>query len=158
MGYPETTIYTEPKRKTSAPDTAVNLAAAAAQWAGFAVTSPMQVIRVKFFVTTQVTAGTTAPVIEIKRRPTYASSSGAVSIATMTIPNGATVGSVYYREVPYGSGTSNKYLNYGEELSFELKTQAADGGTAAGAGWIDVDFEIAIDQVANQTNAILGLA
>lgn len=152
MGYPEQMSYNSTILRAGTATTAANLAATAAQWVGFAVFTPIMVTRMKFIVTTKVTAGTTAPKVSVIRRPTLGSSSGAVTIGTATIPTNAAVGSVFVLDIVYGSGTSNKYLNAGEELSFEVTTQAVDGGTAAGAGYIAVEHENVIDQAANQTN------
>lgn len=154
MGYPEMTSYESVILRAGTITTAANLAATAGQWVGFAVLSPIMATRLKFIVTTAVTAGTTAPVVAVKRRPTLGSSSNAVVLTSMTIPNGAAVGTVYYRDIPYGSGTSNKYLNAGEELSLEVTTQATDGGTAAGAGFITVERENVVDQAANQSKMV----
>lgn len=152
MGYPEQVSYENIVLRAGTATTPANLAATAAQWVGYIAVSPVMATRLKFVVTTAVTAGTTAPVVAVKRRPTIGSTSGAVVLTSMTIPNGAAVGQVYYRDIPYGSGTTNKYLNAGEELSYEVTTQAADGGTAAGAGFILVERENSVDQAANQTN------
>lgn len=156
MSYPEGVVYDGAlKRRSNAADTAANLAATAAQWVGYAVVMPVSVIRVMFFVTTAVTAGLVAPVIAVKRRPTFGSSSGAVTIASMTIPNGAAAGKVYYQDIVYGSGSSSKVLvNAGEELSLDVATQATDSGTAAGAGFITIIYDPAVDADANQSNMI----
>jgi len=154
MGYPETHDYGNlVQPKSNATVTPANLAAAAGQWAGYYVAAAgVQVVRLYFFCTTAVTASTTAPQVAVKRRPTYGSSSGAVTIATMTIPSGTKAGQVLVQDVVYGSGTSNKYLNAGEELSLEVATQAADSGTAAGVGFITFEMDAPTDQVGNQTN------
>ena len=154
MGYPETVSYEATILRAGTPTTALNLAATAAQWIGFACLSPVMATRLKFVVTTAVSASTTAPVVAVKRRPTLGSSSGAVTIASMTIPSGASIGQVYYLDVSYGSGTSNKYINAGEELSLECTVQATDGSSATGAGFFVCERENVIDQAANQTNMV----
>ena len=130
-------------RLSNAFDTAENLAASAAVHGGYIVMRPIKVTAFYFAVTTLVAADNVAPVIEVNRRPTVASSSGEAVIASMTIPEAAAVGKVYYKFV-------EPVLCYpGDELSFELVTQATDSGTAAGAGFYGVDYELVSEAVSN---------
>lgn len=150
MGYPEMMDFGDVlKRKTNAPDTALNLAAAAAQYAGFAVLQPISIKRMLFFVTTQVTAGTTAPQVGFVQRPTYGSTSGAVTLGVMTIPTGTAVGKVVYKDI----SDSTRVLA-GQELSMDIIRQAVDGGTAAGAGWLSMIWELSPDADANNSALI----
>jgi hypothetical protein len=158
MGYPETVQYESRIQRAGTITTPANLAATATQWVGYALLSPVQATRLKFIVTTAVTASTTAPQIAVIRRPTLGSTSGAITLATMTIPSGATVGQVYYLDVAYGAAASPNapassfYMNAGEEMSLEVVTQAT--GSAAGAGYIVCEYEQVRDQAANQTNMV----
>lgn len=151
MSYPEMIVYSEYiKRKSGAPDTAINLAAAAASYAGYAVFQPISLKRLMFFVTTTVTAGTTAPKVGWLNYPTYANSSGAVTLGTITIPTGAAVGNVYYKDV-----SDATRILAGTELVLQAPlTQAADSGTAAGAGWMGMVWEPSPDADANNTKVI----
>ena len=159
MPYPEQRDYGNLViPKSGATTTAVNLAAAAGQWAGYLVVAPAQATRVFFIVTTAVTASVTAPAVAIKRRPTIGSTSGAVTLGTMTIPSGAAVGQVFYQDIVYGASGSTKYSNAGEEISLEVTVQASDAVTAAGAGFMTFEFECVSDSAANQTNMINKLA
>ncbi len=152
MSYPEMVVFEGYlKRKTNAPDTALNLAAAAAQYAGYAVLQPISVKRLLFFVTTATTFGTLAPKVAITNRPTYASSSNATTIATMTIPTTAAVGNVYYKDIADATR-----INAGNELSLDINVQGTDSGTAAGAGWFTFVWEPAPDADANQTKTTAG--
>ena len=123
-------------RKTNAHDTAENLAASAAVYGGYLVTKPCQLTAFKFYVTLAVDADTTAPVVEVNRRPTYNSSSGEVLIDQITIPDGTAAGKVLVARP-----ASPVLLYVGDELSFEHVTQAADSSTAAGTGFYDVELE-----------------
>lgn len=160
MGYPETHDYGNlVQAKTNAAFTPANLAATAAQWTGYYVAAAgCQVVRLYFFCTTTCSYSTTAAQIAVKRRPTYGSSSGAVTIATMTIPSGTAVGKVLYQDIVYGSKTSegiaasSLLLNAGEELSLEVVTQATDSSAAAGAGFITFEMDAPTDNAANMSN------
>lgn len=151
MSYPEMINYENSlKRKSNAIDTAVNLAAVAASYAGYAVLQPVSVKRLMFFVTTQVTAGTTAPKIQLLSYPTYASATSAATLGTLTIPNGAAVGNVYFKDL----SDATRVLA-GAELAIQApSTQAADAGTAAGGGWVGFIWEPAPDADANNTKLV----
>ena len=130
-------------RASNAHDTAENLAATAAVYGGYYVMRPVKVTGFYFLVTTAVLAGTTAPVVEINRRPTPGSSSGEVQMASMTIPTASAAGKVLYKQI-------EPVLCYpGDEISLEHVTQAADGGTAAGIGFYGFDYEVVSEAVAN---------
>ena len=162
MSYPETRVYDQfLAAKSTGAATPLNLAATAAQWVGYAVCGPIVAVRIAFFVTTTITAGTTAPKVAIIRRPTYGSSSGAITLGTMTIPTATAAGKVLYLDIAQtkmSSGVNVNLVNCGEELSFESIVQAVDGGTAAGACFLRIQYDPVVDQVGDQTNAILGTA
>lgn len=153
--YPEKVVYSGTViAKSAAPATAANLAATAAQWAGYAVCQPLQVLRLYFFCTTTVTAGLIAPKVSVVRRPTYGSSSGAVTIGSMTIPTATAAGKVVYKDIAYAS---TAIPQAGEELSLEVAVQATDSGTAAGVGFISISYDPVIDNAADQTNMVAGV-
>ena len=148
MGYPQKMGLGHLVRASNAHDTAENLAAAVAVYGGYYVTKPCAISEFKFIVTTAIVAGTTAPVIEVNRRPTPGSASGEVQIDTITIPNGTAAGKVMsVRFAPV-------QLNTGDSLAFEHVTQAADSGTAAGAGFYDVVLEADYESDDNQSDQI----
>lgn len=134
--------------KSNASLTGLNLAAAAAQWCGYAVMTPVNIRRLLFIVSVQTLSGLVAPVVEAKRRPTFGSASGAVSLGTLTIPTASTVGQVFYKDIAYVR------LNAGEELSLEIKTQATDSGTAAGVGFFGFVAEMAPEYAGDQSNMV----
>lgn len=135
-------------RKSNAHDTAINLAAATGTYGGYLVTKPVAVRRFSFYVITNVLAGTTAPIVGLRRRPTYNSASGELTIANLTIPNAAVLGTVYYKDI------SAYQIHPGDELSVERAVQAADSGTAAGTGFIDVELESSPEVPANESDMI----
>lgn len=137
------------QRVDSSPDTPLNLAASTGNYAGYAIHQPIALNRVTFLVTTAVTSGSVAGAVSFKRFPTFASTTGSVSIGTMTIPTAASVGQVYYKDLAYTK------LNAGEELMIQKAVQAVDAGTAAGAGYVGFLFDPAPDSVGNQTNMVL---
>lgn len=150
MSYPEMEfINLAVAPKSAGYQTAMNLAAAAAQWQGYAVMYPISIKRSMFFVTTAVSASTTAPQVAVKSRPTYGSATGAVVISTITIPSGATAGQVYYANV-----SDNVRIQVGYELSLECTVQAVDGTTATGAGFMGCIYEMSPDANQNMSFAV----
>jgi hypothetical protein len=140
------------KRKTNAEDTALNLAATAAQYSGYAVLQPVSVRRLMFFVTTATTFGLIAPKVAVTSRPTYGSTSNAVTIGTMTIATGLTAGNVVVKDI-----SDNVRIPAGNELSLDINVQGTDSGTAQGAGWFGIIWELAPDADANQTKMSVGV-
>lgn len=135
-------------RKSNAHDTAEVLSASPAVYGGYLVCKPCTISEIQFYVTADVVAGTTAPVVEVNRRPSYNSSSGEVLIAQLTIPSGTVAGKVV------GKRFAPVQLNVGDELSFEHVTQAADSGTAAGSGFYDAVLEEDFEVDGNQSDRI----
>jgi hypothetical protein len=146
MSYPEMEfINLAVAPKSAGYQTAANLAASAAQWQGYAVMSPISIKRAMFFVTTAVSANSTAPQVAVKSRPTYGSATGAVTVVSVTVPSGSTAG-----QVIYASCSDNVRIQAGYELSLEVSVQAVDGNTATGAGFIGCIYEMSPDANANQ--------
>lgn len=67
-------------------------------------------------------------------------------IGTMTIPNGATAGSVYYNNV------TPTLVPVGCQLQFSLKTQGGLGGTPAGAGFSGWYGSMSPEHLTNETS------
>ena len=151
MSYPEMLMYGQClKRKSNAEDTAVNLAAAAASYGGYAVLMPINIKRFLFMVTTTVTSGLTAAQVQLLSRPTYGSSSGAVTLATLTIPTATAVGVVLYKDI-----SDSTRVQAGYELQIQAPSvQAVDGGTAAGTGWVGFLWEPSPDADAAEANLL----
>lgn len=143
MSYPRQMGLGELVRKSGAHDTAEVVSAAAAVYGGYLVTKAVELKRFSFYVSVAIVAATTAPVVKISRRPTFNSSSGELEIARLTLPTGTAIGKVVYKDVdPY-------QLLPGDELSIEHVTQAADPGTAAGAGYYDAILQSGPESDAN---------
>ena len=134
---------------SNAFDTAENLAAAAAVYGEFYVTKPCSVTELRFIVTLAIAASTTAPVVKVKRRPTPGSDSGAVDIATITIPTGTAAGKVMVKRV------APVQLNVGDSLCFQHVTQAVDASAAAGTGFYDAVLEIDEEADGNQSDLVV---
>lgn len=86
-------------------------------------------------------------VVALKYYPTVGSSSGAVTLASLTIPTGVAAGKVYYKAVD-----SVKVLP-GQELVVEVTTAAAGGG-AAGDGYSAIECYHAPEHPANLSNMV----
>lgn len=146
MAYPEMLQWDHClKNKAGSQSVAVNLAGSAASYAGYAVLQPISIKRLLFFVSVAVTTGTTSAIVNWQSSPTYASSSGAVTLGTVTIPNGATVGQVYYKDI-----SDSTRIQAGYELTLALQRAGADGGTASGSGWMGMIWEPSPDANANE--------
>lgn len=136
-------------RASNAHDTAENAAAAAAVYGEYYVTKPCAISEFKFILSAACLAGTTAPVVEVNRRPTPGSATGEVLIDQITIPTGTAAGKVM------STRFAPVQLNVGDSLSFEHVTQAADPGTAACAGFYDVVLESDHEVDGNQSDLIV---
>lgn len=96
---------------------------------------PSRVWRLLFYVTT-ATVSTVSIVVRFYYRPVAGSSSGQVTLGSITIPTAIAADKVYYYDVtPYNMPAMS-------QVAFEVITAAAGGG-AAGAGYWDVvsDFD-----------------
>lgn len=136
-------------RASNAFDTAENLAAAAAVYGEYYVTKPCSFAELRFIVSTLVAADTTAPVVEANRRPTPGSATGEVQLASITIPEATAAGKVMVKRV------EPVQLNVGDSLAFEHVTQAADSGTAAGAGFYDAVLHVDEESDGNQSDLVV---
>jgi len=114
---------------------------------GMFCTKRCQVKRLAFQLETAVVGTSTAPVVEFNRRPTIASASGEILLGNLTIPNGATIGQVYYKDIEPVT------FEVGDELSFEHTVQAA-GGTVAGDGYYFVQCVASPENPVNEANMV----
>jgi len=85
----------------------------------------IELSRIAVLVTT-ATVSSGNIVVTVYQRPTYGSTSGQVTIGTLTIPTATTAGSIYYKPV------ESVRLLPGQQLAFNCSTAAA-GGSNAGA-------------------------
>lgn len=125
------------------------LSAAAAVHGEFAAYKRCLIKRVLFYVTTAVAADATAPVVAFKKRTAAGVSASESVIATLTIPDEAAVGEVYYKDL-----TENVYLEPGQALALEQTVQAADGSAAAGAGYYAFEVEDSPEYAGNEVKMI----
>lgn len=145
MGYPQE-LLAKALIPTFAESTAEVLTAAAAAHGGYHVMHPIVVKRLMFSISTAVN-DLTASVIGIEKV-----SQGGVtaSMGTMTIPNGAAVRKVYYKDF------SPVECGVGDLLQLKHVTQGGLGGTPAGAGYYGFLAELSPEYFGNETNAIVG--
>lgn len=87
-------------------------------------------------------------VVAFKKYVAYASSAGAVTLGSITIPAAAAKDKVYYKDIDA--------VNFapGDQLVFEVTTAAAGGGAAGGAVY-EVECDYDPEYVANQTKMIV---
>lgn len=144
MGYPQEFLGGALIRQSNAFDTAEVLTAAAGVYGAVVPTVPITVTKFTFQISTAV-SDLTASVVELQR-VTIADVTSSIGI--MTIPNGAAVRKVYYKDVtPY-------VVDAGDKLQFNHKTQGGLGGTPAGAGFYGYVAMLEPENLVNQTNAI----
>ena len=111
MGYPELVDYSAALTPTTTGwQTALNIAATAAQYVGYAVLKPIAVKRIIYYVATASTGGT----LNVTSCPTYASSANAVTLGTMALGT-AGVGTVFYKDIKDATNITNTAI--AEELS-----------------------------------------
>lgn len=128
--------------------TAAGLAAAGSDWMVLKVHHPVQVKRLSCFISTAITAGTTAPQVTLYSRPTSGSTAGQVSLGVLTIPTGTAVGSVVYKEL------ESVRVAAGYDLAFVVSRTAGDAGTPGGAGYMGAVILPDPDAPANQSKMI----
>jgi hypothetical protein len=124
----------------AAQETAIALEAATGVKFTYDLVEPITVTRfgIKPTVTFDYDTMTTEAVVKLKRYITYGSSSGAITLATVTLKQGWVAGNVYYVDVPNIPDYTDQFTavnpadcKAGEQLVVEVTTQGA-GGTEAG--------------------------
>lgn len=142
MGYPELVDYSAALTPTSTGwQTALNIAATAAQYVGYAVLKPIAVKRIIYYVATASTGGT----LNVTSCPTYASGANAVTLGTMALGT-AGVGTVFYKDIKDAT-----VVPAGYELNLNVVTAGSSG-----TGWYAIEWEVAADSDLNQTNMVKG--
>lgn len=92
----------------------------------FVCLSPFKINRLLALITTAVVS-TGGTVIAFKKYVAYGSSSGAVTLGSLTVPAATAKDVVVYKDI------SPVVFNPGDQLVFEVTTAAAGGGAAGGA-------------------------
>lgn len=82
-------------------------------------TGPITVLRFECLITTATTG--VIGVVALDKRVTYASDTGRVELARISVPIGTAIGKTVYKDV-------NADINPGEQLVFELVTASTAGG------------------------------
>jgi hypothetical protein len=89
---------------------------------------PITVLRLNALVTTAPTS--TAAVIALDRRVTYASDTGRVEVGRITIPIGTAIGKVVWKELDPTD------IDIGDQLVWELVTASTAGAAILSVEWV----------------------
>lgn len=125
--------------------TAVNLAAATGDYGLLYVGEQVVITRLMLIVTTTLVADTTAPILTFYARPTIGSTTGQVTLGTLTIPDLTAAGKIVYKNI------ESAKIPQGYTIAVNRSTQAASSGTAAGAGFIMMKGFVAVEDPRNVT-------
>lgn len=125
-----------------------DMSAAVAVHGEYIVTRNCKIKRIGAYVTLAVAASTTAPVLTFRKRLSYGTSGSQVTLGTLTIPNGAALGKVYYKDI------SPVSLAPGQSICFDHTTQAVDASSAAGKVIYFVELELDPEVVGNSSNMV----
>lgn len=112
----------------------------------FVCQNPVMLEFIGFLIST-ATVSSGNIVVTVKKRPTVGSSSGEVSIDTITIPTGVAAG------VRYGKMIDPVQFQVGDVISFEVTTASAGGG-AAGAGYAMVGVNFSPESLVNNASFV----
>lgn len=146
MGYNQELMVGAVSSETSAFATAMSLTAAANVYGAYTAHYPFIVQRISFKINTAVNDLTNSVVVANLVTGLQNATPVTAAIGTLTIPNGATAGSVYFNNV------SPSLVPVGCKLQFALKTQGGLGGTPAGAGFCGWYGSVSPDAMANETS------
>lgn len=127
---------------------------AAANIHKFMALAKVQVKRYAFVVTTAVVS-TGNVVLAIYKRKSPGQAAGQVQVGTISIPNGAAVGDVYYEDFS-DAGNLVASLQPGESIECDVSTAAAGGGAAGQGIFVPEEIEESPEIVANLSNHIKG--
>lgn len=105
--------------------------------------------RVLAAISTLVAADTTAPVVAFKKRVKIGDATGEVTIASLTLPEAAAVGEVYYKDP-----SSRVIFEPGQVLAIEVTTAATDSGVAAGGALYGMEVVDHPEQASEQSNMV----
>lgn len=128
------------------PACAVDIGASSGDHGDYVCTRQCVIKRFLFHVTIEAVSGTSAaPTVVFKKYSAYGVTSGAVTLATLTIPTGTAIGKTVYKDItPY-------VLKPGEaiHISWTIGT-----GTPTGIGDVDWMCEADPENAGNQSNLI----
>ena len=130
------------------PMAAVNLAAANGTHGEFICVKPCTIRYASFSVTTEAVVGTTtAPYVVLTKYSIPAAGGTSTVIGTITVPNGAAVGKVYYKK------DLSTALKEGEVI--QVKWVIAVGGSVAGIGHVSWQCEPSPGSLGDNTNLVV---
>jgi hypothetical protein len=108
-----------------------DLDAAPAVHGEYLCVKPCVIKRLMFNISEAVLAATTAPQVRFSKRVLQGSDTGAVVLGSLTLPSGAAVGEVYYKDI------DPVQFQVGDTLKVENTVQTVDpgSGTETGQGY-----------------------
>lgn len=130
-----------PLAGAAATDVDLALGTAAVVAVAYPGLQPFEVVGLSALVTTQFDTADT--VLTVRKRITLGSDTGSTIIGTMTIPNGALVGKVYYKKF------AAVKVSPGDELVI-----STDGGTTAGTAIVRLEVQPSWDAPGNNADMI----
>jgi hypothetical protein len=137
MGYPQEQMGMAVVPASNAYLTAMTVTTAASGvYARWICMRRVMLKQLLFHVTVGITCGTADPVVLVRRRPTFNSTTGQVSVGAITIPTTTAIGTVMYKNI-----TPTTFFP-GDEISFEVGTGGTDGSAATGAGFVGFLFDL----------------
>lgn len=154
MAYPfaaNRLAFFEPKMAVSGSDTkplcAIDIGAANATHGEFVCVVPCVIRSAKFAVTLENVVGTdTAPYVVLTKYAAAAAGTPSSVVGTITVPNGATIGKVYYKE------DLNVAMAVGDVI--QVKHVIGTGGSVTGQGQVDWFCEHDPEVVGNNTDMV----
>lgn len=108
----------------------------------------VEVRRIYYAVKIASLTGTANAVITFRIRPIFGSTSGQSTIGTLTIPTGAAIGQVIYKDV------TPVAVNAGSTVAFDLTTAGTDSGSATGTGMCGIDAYLLPEDRLNETKMV----
>lgn len=153
MAYPfaaNRLAFFEPKMAVAANDTkplcGIDIGAANATHGEFVCVVPCVIRSAKFAVTLENVVGTTtAPYVVLTKYAAAAAGGDSSTVATITVPNGATIGKVYYKE------NLNVAMAVGDVIQIK---HVVGTGDPTGQGQVDWYCEIDPEVVGNNSDMV----
>jgi len=115
---------------SAAAQTALSLVGGVADYASWYAGEQFILTRLMIIVSTTTATSTANPVVTFYARPTFGSTTGQISIGTITVPTGTAAGAILYKNV------ESVKIPPGYTLTARLTTQGTDASAAAGAGFV----------------------
>lgn len=125
--------------------TACNLAASTGDYLLLYQSEQVVITRLEAIVTTALVAETAAPVLTFYARPTIGSTSGQLTLGTLTFPDLTAAGKVLYKNI------ESVKIPAGYTIAVNRSTQATSSGTAAGACFVMMKGFIAVEDPRNNS-------